>query len=76
MAQGRPEHAVQMLRETVRRHEGCADLHCPLFGQAEPEAGHGDDAVASFARRPSSSIPDYHAARVEFARALGAIDAI
>jgi protein O-GlcNAc transferase len=71
MAQGRPEHAVQMLRETVRRHEGYADLHC-LLGQAELEAGHGDDAVASFARALELH-PDYHAARVEFARALEAI---
>jgi len=71
MAQGRPDHAVQLLRETVKRHEGYADLHC-LLGQAELEAGHCDDAVASFARALELH-PDYHAARIEFARALEAL---
>jgi tetratricopeptide (TPR) repeat protein len=71
MAQGHPDRALQVLREAVHRNEGYADLHY-LLGTAELEQGHLDDALASLARALELH-PDYHAARVQFARTLEAL---
>ena len=71
MTHGDRTGAARVAREALRHHEGYADLHY-LLGTAELEEGHLDDAVASFARALELQ-PDYHAARVQLARALEAL---
>jgi tetratricopeptide (TPR) repeat protein len=71
MAQSQPDRALLVLRSALRRNEAYADLHC-LLGTAELEQGLLDDALASLARALELH-PDYHKARVEFARTLEAL---
>lgn len=71
MAQSLPERALHVLRTALQRNEAYADLHC-LLGTAELEQGLLDDALASLARALELH-PDYHKARVEFARTLEAL---
>jgi tetratricopeptide (TPR) repeat protein len=68
---GEPERAAQAVRETLPRFEGYPDLHF-LLASAELRSGHFDDAIASFARALELN-PEFHAARLEMARALEAI---
>ena len=68
MAQGEHQRALQSLREAVTAHPGYPDLHY-LLGCCELEAGLTDDAIGSLTRALELH-PDYHAARVQFARAL------
>lgn len=63
--------AAELVRQALRDREGYADLHY-LLGTAEFECGHYDDALGSLARALELH-PDYHAARVMFARALEAL---
>lgn len=71
IAQGDHVSALHALREAVVAHPGYPDLHC-LLGGCELEAGLVDDALASLARALELH-PDYHAARVQFARTLEAL---
>lgn len=71
MRRGDRAGAAGRVREAMRQHPGYADLH-HLLGIAELEEGHLDDAVSSLARALELH-PDYHAARVELARALEAL---
>lgn len=71
VARGEHASALHALREAVEAHPGYPDLHC-LLGGCELEAGLVDDALASLARALELH-PDYHAARVQFARALEAL---
>ena len=68
LSEGDPAAAARLVRQALRHHEGYADLHC-LLGAAELEEGRPDEALWSFARALELH-PDYHAARVQFARAL------
>jgi tetratricopeptide (TPR) repeat protein len=68
LSEGDPAAAARLVRQALRQHEGYADLHC-LLGAAELEEGRPDEALWSFARALELH-PDYHAARVQFARAL------
>ncbi|MFI5370607.1 MAG: tetratricopeptide repeat protein [Candidatus Eisenbacteria bacterium] len=63
--------AAELVRQALGDREGYADLHY-LLGTAEFECGHYDDALGSLARALELH-PDYHAARVMFARALEAL---
>jgi len=65
-----PERAAELLREVLPAHETYPDLHA-LLGAAELRLGHVDDAIASLGRALELH-PDFHAARVELARALEA----
>ncbi|HKQ57611.1 MAG TPA: tetratricopeptide repeat protein, partial [Candidatus Eisenbacteria bacterium] len=71
VAQGEPARALNALREAVSAHPGYPDLHY-LLGCCELEGGLADDALASLARALELH-PDFHAARVQFARALEAL---
>lgn len=71
VAQGETSRALHLLREAVVAHPGYPDLHY-LLGCSELEAGLFDDALASLARALELH-PDYHAARVQFARVLEAL---
>jgi tetratricopeptide (TPR) repeat protein len=71
MAQGEHASALNTLREAIETHPGYPDLHY-LLGSCELETGLFDDALASLARALELH-PDYHAARVQFARALEAL---
>ena len=71
VAQGEPVRALQALRDAVDAHPGYPDLHY-LLGCCELEAGLSDDALASLARALELH-PDFHAARIQFARALEAL---
>ncbi len=71
MEEGRIERAAQVLRETLPPYPGYPDLHA-LLGSVELRLGHYDDAVASLTRALELN-PDYHAARLHFARALDAL---
>lgn len=66
-----PARAAQVLRELLVRHEAYPDLH-HLLGLAELRLGHYDDALASLARALELH-PDFHAARLQFARALDSL---
>jgi tetratricopeptide (TPR) repeat protein len=68
MQQGEYARALQSLRDSVTTHPGYPDLHYQL-GCCELEAGLTDDAIGSLARALELN-PDYHAARIQFARAL------
>ncbi len=71
VAQGEHVLALNTLREAIAAHPGYPDLHY-LLGSSELEAGLLDDALASLARALELH-PDYHAARVQFARTLEAL---
>ncbi|HEY3217064.1 MAG TPA: tetratricopeptide repeat protein [Candidatus Eisenbacteria bacterium] len=68
LSEGDAAAAARLVRQALRHHEGYADLHC-LLGAAELEDGRADEALWSFARALELH-PDYHGARVQFARAL------
>jgi tetratricopeptide (TPR) repeat protein len=68
---GEAAAAATLIRETLVTHPGYPDLHF-LLGSAELRQGHPDDALASLARALELH-PEFHAARVEFARALQAL---
>ncbi len=71
MSEGNPAAAARLARQALRHHEGYADLH-GLLGAAELEEGRLDEALSSFARALELH-PDYHGARVQFARTLEAL---
>ena len=71
MAAGERERARRWIRDAVLQHESWPDLHC-LIGTVELEDGHVDDALCSLARALELH-PRYHAARIQFARALEAL---
>jgi tetratricopeptide (TPR) repeat protein len=66
--EGALERAAQVLRDVLPDHEGYPDLHA-MLGGVELRLGQLDDALASLARALELN-PDYHAARLMFARAL------
>lgn len=68
MGEGDVEGAIRLLRSAIGTRETYADLH-HLLGVAELEAGLYDDALASIARALELQ-PDFHLARVAFARVL------
>ena len=68
---GEAAAAAALVREALVSHPGYPDLYY-LLGSAELRQGHLDDAMASLARALELH-PDFHAARVEFARALHAL---
>ena len=70
LEQGEPARAAELLQAALPGRETRPDLHC-LLGSAALAQGHVDDALASLARALELH-PDFHAARVEFARALEA----
>lgn len=65
---GEAAAAATLIRETLEAHPGYPDLYY-LLGTAELKQGHADDAVSSLARALELQ-PDFHAARVQCARAL------
>ena len=69
--QEQPAGAAQLLREIIERHEAYPDLHY-MLARAEAELGHHDDALASLARALELN-PDFHAARIQFARVLDSV---
>lgn len=71
VAAGEHTRALHALREAVTAHPGYPDLHY-LLGSSELEAGMTDDAIASLARALELH-PDFHAARVQLARAFEAL---
>jgi tetratricopeptide (TPR) repeat protein len=71
VTQGEHERALEALRAAVTEHPGYPDLHY-LLGCSELEAGMADDALASLGRALELH-PDFHAARIQFARALEAL---
>jgi tetratricopeptide (TPR) repeat protein len=73
MDEGEPGRAAQVLREALPRHAAYPDLHY-LLGTAELRQGHLDDALVSLAGALELH-PDFHAARLHFARALEAAGA-
>jgi tetratricopeptide (TPR) repeat protein len=70
LSQGDRAGAARLIREALAEHPAYADLHC-LLGIVELEEGHVDDAIATLAHALELH-PDYHAARVQLARALEA----
>lgn len=68
---GEVEIAAALLRECVRHHEHYPDVHA-LLGTAELRLGRADDALASLGRALELN-PGFHAARLDFARALDAL---
>jgi tetratricopeptide (TPR) repeat protein len=71
LADGQDATALHALREAIAAHPSYPDLHY-LLGSCELEAGLVDDALASLSRALELH-PDYHAARVQFARAWEAL---
>ncbi len=63
--------ALQHVRAAALERPGYPDLHL-LLGAHELQMGATDDALESLSRALELN-PDYHAARVEFARALEAV---
>jgi tetratricopeptide (TPR) repeat protein len=68
---GEAAAAAALIRETLATHPGYPDLYY-LLGTAELRQGHPDDAMASLARALDLH-PDFHAARLQVARALQAL---
>lgn len=62
--------ALELLRDAVLERSSYPDLHL-LLGAHELQLGAHDDALESLARALELN-PDFHAARIEFARALEA----
>jgi tetratricopeptide (TPR) repeat protein len=71
VARGDHAQALHALRDAVTAHPGYPDLHY-LLGSSELEAGMSDDAIASLARALTLH-PDFHAARIQLARAFEAL---
>ena len=71
---GDTAQAAGLLQAALPGREGWPDLHY-LLGSAELQGGHFDDALATLARALELN-PDFHAARVQFARALEAVGAL
>jgi len=71
VAQGEHTRALHALRDAVTAHPGYPDLHY-LLGSCELEAGMTDDAIASLTHALTLH-PDFHAARIQLARALEAL---
>jgi tetratricopeptide (TPR) repeat protein len=71
---GEAARAAELLQASVPGREGWPDLHY-LLGSAELQRGHFDDALVTLARALELN-PDFHAARVQFARALEAVGAL
>jgi eukaryotic-like serine/threonine-protein kinase len=65
--------AIEVLQGAVADHAVWPDLHF-LLGSAELECGQFDDALSSLARALELH-PDFHAARLQFARALEGVGA-
>jgi tetratricopeptide (TPR) repeat protein len=63
--------AIEVLQEAMADHAVWPDLHY-LLGSAELERGQFDDALCSLAHALELN-PDFHAARLQFARALEAV---
>ena len=68
---GEATAAAGLIREALLAYPGYPDLYY-LLGTSELRQGHPDDAIASLARALELH-PEFHAARVEFARALQAL---
>ena len=71
LAAGERDRARRWIRDAALRHDAWPDLHC-LLGALELEDGFVDDAICSLARALELH-PRYHAARIQFARALEAM---
>jgi protein O-GlcNAc transferase len=65
---GDAAQAAGLLQAALPGREGWPDLHY-LLGSAELQRGHFDDALSTLARAVELN-PDFHAARLQFARAL------
>ena len=63
--------AAGLLQAALPGREGWPDLHY-LLGSAELQRGHYDDALSTLARALELN-PDFHAARLQFARALDGV---
>jgi tetratricopeptide (TPR) repeat protein len=63
--------AAGLLQAALPGREGWPDLHY-LLGSAELQRGHFDDALSTLARALELN-PDFHAARLQFARALDGV---
>lgn len=70
---GDADGAIELLQEALSDHAVWPDLHYVL-GSAELERGQFDDALSSLARALELH-PDFHAARLQFARALEGLGA-
>jgi tetratricopeptide (TPR) repeat protein len=68
MERGDRPAAAHLVRQALREHQRYADLHY-LLGTAELEDSNLDDAISSLACALELH-PDYHAARIQLARAL------
>ncbi len=74
LEEGDAAGAAEALHAVLPGRESWPDLHY-LLGSAELQRGHFDDALASLARALELN-PDFHAARVQFARALEAVGSL
>src|SRR5262249_20003455 len=70
MERGDRSGAIRILRDALRKYPGYTDLYF-MLGVCELDEGQVDDAIATFGRALELH-PDYHAARVQLARALEA----
>ena len=68
---GEAVQAAGLLQAALPGREGWPDLHY-LLGSAELQSGHFDDALSTLARALELN-PDFHAARLQFARALDGV---
>jgi tetratricopeptide (TPR) repeat protein len=73
LARGDADGVAASLRRLLDRHPAYPDLHA-LLGAAEFQRGHFDDAMNALARSLELN-PDFHDARVEFARVLESLGA-
>ncbi len=71
---GDAAQAVGLLQAALPGREGWPDLHY-LLGSAELRLGHFDDALSALARALELN-PEFHAARLQFARALDCVGAL
>lgn len=69
--EGEAPRAIQRIREALAAHPQYPDLYY-LLGAAELKAGRADESLATLARALELH-PDFHAARVQMARALHAL---
>jgi tetratricopeptide (TPR) repeat protein len=68
---GDAAQAAGLLQAALPGREGWPDLHY-LLGSAELQRGHFDDALSTLARALELN-PEFHAARLQFARALDGV---
>jgi tetratricopeptide (TPR) repeat protein len=71
---GEAARAAGLLQAALPGREGWPDLHY-LLGSAELQRGHFDDALVTLGRALELN-PEFHAARVQFARALEGVGAL